>query len=124
LFRTKKLISKEIFIILKQQLYYSASNLHRSKEQVLVFIEILATTTFYISTYLNFQHKRKQENNSDLIHQKYMALKVVTNEKYVGLGSWQMIDIVSDRGDRCPFLFLFGRHLGLILFPFPLTPAQ
>ncbi len=26
--------------------------------------------------------------------------------------------LVSDRGDRCPFLFLFCRHLGLNLFPF------
>jgi hypothetical protein len=40
-----------------------------------------------------------------------------------GSGSWQMI-VVSDPPDRCPFLFLFGRHLELILFPIPLTPAQ
>jgi hypothetical protein len=32
--------------------------------------------------------------------------------------------LVSDRGDRCPFLFLFGRHLGIVIFPFPLIPAQ
>jgi hypothetical protein len=30
--------------------------------------------------------------------------------------------LASDRGDRCPFLF--GRHLGINLLPFPLTPAQ
>jgi hypothetical protein len=43
----------------------------------------------------------------------------VTNEKQAGLEGWQMTDIlVPDRGDRCPFLILFGRHLGLILLPF------
>ncbi len=33
---------------------------------------------------------------------------------------WQMID----SGDRCSFLVLFSRRLGIIIFPFPLTPAQ
>jgi hypothetical protein len=32
--------------------------------------------------------------------------------------------LVLGRGDRCPFLFLFGCHLGFILFPFSVTPAQ
>jgi hypothetical protein len=27
----------------------------------------------------------------------------------------------SHCGDRRSFLFLFGRHVGIILFPFPLT---
>ncbi len=30
----------------------------------------------------------------------------------------------SHCGDRCSFLFLFGRLLGIILFPLPLTPAD
>jgi hypothetical protein len=56
---------------------------------------------------------------------KKKSLKVMTNEKQGRPGSWQMIDIGPiDLGDRCPFLFLFGRHLGLIKFPFPLKPAQ
>ncbi len=29
-----------------------------------------------------------------------------------------------DRGDRCPFLFLLGLHLGIIINPSPLIPAQ
>jgi hypothetical protein len=32
--------------------------------------------------------------------------------------------LALDRGNICPFLFSFGPHLGLILFPFQLTPAQ
>ncbi len=54
-----------------------------------------------------------------------MNLKVVANEKQGGSGRWQMLDIgLDDRGDICPFLFLFGLHLEIILLPFPLTPAQ
>jgi hypothetical protein len=30
----------------------------------------------------------------------------------------------SHCGDQRSFLFLFGRHLGIILFPLPLTPAD
>jgi hypothetical protein len=30
----------------------------------------------------------------------------------------------SNIGDRRSFLFKFGRHLGIILFPLPLTPAD
>jgi hypothetical protein len=54
------------------------------------------------------------------------SLKVVANEKQGGSGRWQMIGIGLGLcgGDRCSFVFLFGRHLGLILFPFPLTPAE
>jgi hypothetical protein len=29
----------------------------------------------------------------------------------------KLLELVSDFGDRCPFLFYFGRHLGLIPFP-------
>ncbi len=47
--------------------------------------------------------------------QTSLPLKVGTNEKQGGQGSWTMIDIGPDCGDRCPFLFLLGRHLGLIL---------
>jgi hypothetical protein len=55
--------------------------------------------------------------------EKQFLLKVVNDDKQGGPESWQMISVL-DYGDRCPFLFLFGRHFGLILFTFPLTPAQ
>ncbi len=34
------------------------------------------------------------------------------------------LDFSSHCGDRRSFLFLFGRHLGINLFPRPLTPAD
>ncbi len=34
------------------------------------------------------------------------------------------LDFSSHCGDWSSFLFLFGRHLGIILFPLPLTPAD
>jgi hypothetical protein len=49
------------------------------------------------------------------------ALKIVAYEKQRRSGMWQIIDI---GGDGCTFLFLFGRHLGKIIFPFPISPAQ
>jgi hypothetical protein len=37
-------------------------------------------------------------------------------------GKWS--EYIWDCGDRCPFVFKFGRHLVLNLFPLPLTPAH
>ncbi len=61
--RTKKLTSKEILIIWRQQ---------RLLPQVFVFRKISSTTTFYITISIKILRKRKQENNSDLIRQKYV----------------------------------------------------
>ncbi len=36
----------------------------------------------------------------------------------------KLYELVSDRGDRCPFLLLVGRHLGLIIFLVPPSPAE
>ena len=41
-----------------------------------------------------------------------------------GLEDVKCLDFSSHCGDRRSFLFLFGRHLGIILFPLPLTPAD
>jgi hypothetical protein len=49
-----------------------------------------------------------------------MRLKVGTNEKYRGSGRFLAPIVVID----VFFIFLFGRHLGIILFPLLLTPAD
>ena len=41
-----------------------------------------------------------------------------------GLEDVKCLDFSSHCGDRRSFLFLFGRHLGIILFPLLLTPAD
>jgi len=41
-----------------------------------------------------------------------------------GLEDVKCLDISSHCGDRRAFLFLFGSHLGIILFPLPVTPAD
>ncbi len=41
-----------------------------------------------------------------------------------GLEDVKCLGFSSYCGDQRSFLFLFGRHLGIILFPLPLTPAD
>ncbi len=41
-----------------------------------------------------------------------------------GLEDVKCLDFSSHGGERRSFLFLFGRHLGINLFPLPLTPAD
>ncbi len=88
--------------------------------QLSICIQVCITNTAMLYNFIRYVH-----GILNWIHFIFANLcRFVTNEKQGGSGRWQVIDIGLNRGDRCPLLFSFVLHLGIILFPFPLNPAQ